>query len=124
MKKGRLLVFLLVILSVLFGSAALAIAVGNGPVKFKGAVITPEQYGEVVCYGSYYSEVAVEEILEGHSFIQGVGSVEVCYGQNSLHLHAGQMVEVYGYYYGESGPLQSMERVVAHGDSYYTIPLI
>lgn len=123
MKKGRLLVFLLVILSILVGSAALGIAAGNGPVKFRGAVITPEQYGELVCYGSYYSEVAVEEILEGHSFIQGVGSVEVCYGQNPLHFHLGQMVEVYGYYYGESGLLQYMGRVVAHGDSYYINPL-
>lgn len=138
MEKGKLLLFSLVALSILIGSVTLGIALSpvnnasnrfsvnvaeeNGPVKFRGTVIMPEQYGEFVCYGSYYVNVTIEEILEGHPLIQDVESVEVCY-KEPLNLQIEEKVEVYGYYWGGVCPLQCCGRVVASGDSYYIIRL-
>ena len=96
----------------------------NGEVKFKGTVVTDEKYGQFVCYGSYYVEVKIDEILEGSGLIGNLESVEVCY-KNKLNLKRGDRVEVYGYYYGGAAcPLQCCGRVVAYGNSYYIKPQI
>lgn len=92
---------------------------GGGEVKFQGTVTKDESFGPVVCYGSYFVKIAVEQILSDPSFLlRDVRNVEVCY-KGALNLRAGERVEVYGYYWKHGGPLQAAERVVASGDSYY-----
>ena len=108
-------------LSVVASSETIVAEEGNGPVKFRGTVITHERYGEMVCYGSYYVQVTIEGTL-GDSLIQGIKSVEVCY-KEPLDLQPGEKVKVYGYYWGGPCPLQNCGRVVASGNSYYIVRL-
>lgn len=93
---------------------------GNGPVKFWGTVSEAEQYGETVCYGSYYVRVTVDKVLELTNPLQDVESVEVCY-KEPLDLRPGEKVEVYGFYWGGPCPFQYCGRVVASGNSSYIV---
>jgi len=94
---------------------------GNGYVKFRGTVITGERTQLAVCYGAYFSKVEIDTILEGESLIQELSSVEVCYGNTALDIYTGCEVEVYGYYYGFSGPLQMVGRIDVGNDGYVKI---
>jgi len=94
---------------------------GNGPVKFWGTVSEAEQYGEMVCYGSYYVRVTVDKVLEDpENLLQDVETVEVCY-RKSLDLQPGEKVEVYGFYWGGPCPFQYCGRVVASGNFSYIV---
>lgn len=89
----------------------------NGPVRFTGTVITGEQYGDFVCYGSHYVEVSITQILDDPKhLLRTGGSLEVCY-ENPLSLEQGDNVEIDGYYWKHFGPMQAMGRVEA---SYIT----
>ena len=46
--------------------------------------------------------------------------VEVCYATATL-LQPGERVEVYGYYWKQSGPMQCMGRITASPSPYYVI---
>ena len=98
---------------------------GTGPVKFEGTVVTDEQYGEFVCYGSYYVKVTVDKVSEdSNNLLQDIESLEVCYGKEALNLQSQDKIEVYGFYWKELGPLQYCTRVVAGQDPYYVCPII
>jgi hypothetical protein len=98
---------------------------GTGPVKFEGTVVTDEQYGELICYGSYYIQVTVDKVSEdSNNLLQDIESLEVCYGKEALNLQSQDKIEVYGFYYKELGPLQRCTRVVADRDPYYVCPII
>jgi len=91
----------------------------TGKVKFKGSVTSNEAYGQAVCYGSYYVDLTIDQIIRDvRSLLVGVTSVQVCY-QNPLNLTAGESVEVYGYYWKGLGPMQMMGRTAASGGAYY-----
>ncbi len=108
-------------LFVVLGLCGLA-AGQSGIVHFKGTVTVAEQHEVVpVCYGSYFVEVDVEEVIEDDVTLLGdVTSVDVCYGAE-MGLKAGDHVEVYGIYYkGPVGcPKQYCSRVIALDDPYY-----
>lgn len=94
----------------------------NGEVKFRGVVATNEEWGEFVCYSSYYCNVTVEEILCDPNCTLSIGkTVTVCYNQ-SLSLKVGDSVECYGFYYEDVGPLQCVGRIYCINDCYYVIP--
>jgi len=91
----------------------------GGEVKFRGVVATDERWGDFVCYGSYYCDVIIEEILydPNNTLLLGY-NVSVCYGQ-SLTLKVGDRVESYGFYYKWGGPLQCIGYVCCNEDPYY-----
>jgi len=98
---------------------------GTGPVKFEGTVVTDEQYGEFICYGSYYVKVTVDKVSEdSNNLLQDIESLEVCYGKEALNLQSQDKIEVYGFYWKELGPLQCGTRVVADQDPYYVCSII
>jgi len=92
----------------------------NGQVKFRATVRADEQHGVIpVCYGVYFVEVRVDEVLEDpNAVFAGVPTVEVCYG-DAHGLKTGDEVDVYGYYWGGICPKQYCGRVAASSDSYY-----
>jgi len=93
-----------------------------GEVKFRGHVTTDEQWGEAVCYGSYYCNVTVEEIIYDPNNTLTINDVvTVCYNQ-SLSLKVGDWVECYGYYWKNLGPTQCVGRVCCKDNNYYVIP--
>ena len=93
-----------------------------GEVKFRGHVTTDEEWGEFVCYGSYYCNVTVEEILyDPNSTLSLEDVVAVCYNQ-SMSLKVGDWVECFGFYWKNVGPLQSLGRVCCKNGNYYVIP--
>ena len=98
----------------------------NGAVHFQGTVTVAEQHEVVpVCYGSYFVEVAIEEVIKDeHALLDDVTSVEVCYVEEE-GLRAGDRVEVYGYYYKGTGecPKQYCKRVIILEGAYYIRPL-
>jgi len=94
----------------------------NGEVKFRGVATTNEAWGESVCYGSYYCNVTVGEILYDPNGTLSLGDeVTICYNQ-SLLIEIGNEVECYGFYWKESGPMQCVGRVQCTGNDYYVIP--
>ena len=94
----------------------------NGEVKFRGVATTDEQWGETVCYGSYYCNVTLQEILyDPNNTLLLDEEVTICYNQ-SLPVKAGDQVECYGYYWKEAGPMQCVGRVECVGNDYYVIP--
>ncbi len=93
-----------------------------GEVKFRGHVTTDEQWGEAVCYGSYYCNVTVEEILYDPNNTLTINDiVTVCYNQ-SLSLKVGDWAECYGYYWKNLGPMQYVGIVCCKNNDYYVIP--
>jgi len=92
----------------------------NSPVRFRATVTTDEDHDVIpVCYGDYFVEVAIDEILEdANAVLVGIVSVQVCY-QDALALVLGDDVEVYGYYWGGACPKQYCGRVQILDDSYY-----
>ncbi len=94
----------------------------SGMVHFKGTVTVTEQNGVVpVCYGSYFVEVSVQEVIEDDETLLGdVTSVEVCYVEER-GLKAGDRVEVHGIYYKGAGgcPKQYCGRVIIFVGPYY-----
>jgi len=92
-----------------------------GEVKFRGIVATDEEWGDFVCYGSYYCNVSIEEILyDPENLLPLVYEVAVCYNE-SLSLKVGDWVECFGFYWKELGPLQCMGRVDCKADPYYVM---
>ena len=88
MKRTRTVTTLFLVL----GLCGLA-AGQSGMVHFKGTVTVAEQHEVVpVCYGSYFVEVGIEEVLEDDEALLGdVTSVEVCYAEE-MGLKAGDQV--------------------------------
>ena len=97
----------------------------NSPVKFRATVTAGEDHNVVpVCYGDYFVEVAINELLEdANAVLTGITSVQVCY-KNVLGLVLGDNVEVYGYYWGGICPKQYCGRVQIMDDSYYILRII
>jgi len=94
----------------------------NGEVKFRGVATTNEEWEETVCYGSYYCNVTVQEILyDPNNTLAVDDEVTICYNQ-SLPVEAGDQVECNGYYWKEAGPMQCVGRVECIGNEYYVIP--
>ncbi|UCG57691.1 MAG: tail fiber domain-containing protein [Phycisphaerales bacterium] len=117
MRRTRELVTVVsVVVLGLFGSAWAE----NGEVAFRGTVTVGEQHDVVpVCYGDYFVEVEVDEVLaDPNAAFGGVTTVEVCYA-DAHDLEAGDEVEVYGYYWGGTCPRQYCGRVAASDESYY-----
>lgn len=99
-----------------------AVSALNGKVKFRGLAATNEEWGETVCYGSYYCNVTVEEILyDPNNTLSLEDVVTVCYNE-SLGIEIGDQVECYGYYWKEVGPMQCVGKVECIGNDYYVIP--
>jgi len=117
MKTTKMLAILILVLS-LFGN----VLGQNSPVKFRATVTTDEDHNVIpVCYGDYFVEVAIYEILEdANAVLTGISSVQVCY-QDALGLVLGDDVEVYGYYWGGICPKQYCGRVQILDDSFYII---
>ena len=94
----------------------------NSPVKFRATVTAGEDHGVVpVCYGDYFVEVAIDEILEdAAAVLTGITSVQVCYN-DAQGLAVGDNVEVYGYYWGGVCPKQYCGRVQILDESYYIV---
>jgi len=92
----------------------------DSPVRFRATVTAGEDHNVVpVCYGDYFVEVAINELLEdANAVLTGITSVQVCY-RNPLGLVLGDNVEVYGYYWGGTCPKQYCGRVQIMDDSYY-----
>jgi hypothetical protein len=85
----------------------------NGQVRFRGTVAQDEQTNlhGAVCYGDYFVEVTVSEVVEDpNRVLDRLKSVEVCY-KTALRLVQGEAVEVYGVYWGGSCPKQYCSRV-------------
>ena len=83
-------------------------------VKFKGIATTDEDYGEFVCYGSYYCAVKVEQILQDpDDTLVNENEYQVCYGATQKNIKAGDTLEVSGNYYHTCGPLQCVGNIVA-----------
>ena len=83
-------------------------------VKFKGIATTDEDYGEFVCYGSYYCTVKVEEVLQDpdNTLVRG-NEYQVCYGATQKNIKTGDKLEVFGNYYPTCGFLQCVGNIVA-----------
>jgi len=94
----------------------------NSPVKFRATVASDEDHGVMsVCYGDYFVEVSINEILEDvNSVLTGITSVQVCYN-DAQGLVLGDNVEVYGYYWAGICPKQLCRRVQILDGSYYII---
>ncbi len=83
----------------------------NGQVRFRGTVTQDEGTALAVCYGDYFVEVAVSEVLEDvNQVLVGLRAVDVCY-KTALGLVQGEAVEVYGFYWGGTCPKQYCGRV-------------
>ena len=97
----------------------------NGEVKFRGTVTSDEQCDVFpVCYEECFCPVNLTEVLDDPlGLLEGVSSVEVCYGHSAMGLEAGETVEVYGYYWMGQCPMQYCTRVIVEGDPYYIVRL-
>lgn len=115
MKATKMLAILVLVLG-LVGN----VSGQNSPVKFRATVTADEDHGVIpVCYGDYFVEVAIDEILEdAAAVLAGITSVQVCYN-DAQGLVLGESVEVYGYYWGGVCPKQYCRRVQILDESYY-----
>ena len=115
MKTTKILATLVLVLG-LVGS----VSGQNSPVRFKATVTTDEQHDVIpACYGYYFVEVAIDEILEdANAVLTGITSVQVGY-DSAKALLMGDNVEVYGYYWAGTCPKQYCRRVQILDDSYY-----
>jgi hypothetical protein len=115
MKTAKMLA-ILVLMLVMVGN----LAGQNSQVKFRATVTADEDHNIVpVCYGDYFVEVAINDILEdANAVLTGIASVQVCYS-SALGLVLGDNVEVYGYYWGGICPKQYCGRVQIIDDSFY-----
>ena len=94
----------------------------GGEVKFSGTAVTDEQWGDLVCYGSYYCSVQVLQILSDPNITLAIGdTVSISYN-NSLSIRTGDSVECYGYYWKNGGPMQCIGKIECKNDGYYVIP--
>jgi hypothetical protein len=87
-------------------------------VKFKGTATTDEKCG--FCYGSYYCNVKVEELLSnpGNRLKEG-DEYAVCYGYNSKSIKTGDKLDVYGEYFYSCGAFQHWGNIIAFNNDYY-----
>jgi hypothetical protein len=120
MKRLPIPIIILFVLAAFIGFFVAEVSAPIGEVKFRGIVATGEEWGGLVCYGSYYCSVSIEEILYDPENLLLVYEVSVCYNE-SLSLKAGDWVECYGFYWKEFGPLQCMGRVDCKADPYYVM---
>jgi hypothetical protein len=80
---------------------------GAFQVEFKGNATTDEDYTDVMCSGSYYCTVQVEEILhDPYNTLEVGNEYTVCYGSTQKNIKAGDKLEVSGDYYPTWGSLQ------------------
>ena len=122
MKRFSVPVVILVALVSLTVFFVVEVSALNGEVKFRGVATTDEAWGESVCYGSYYCNVTVAEILyDPNNTLSLENVVTICYNQ-SLPVETGDEVECCGYYWKEAGPMQCVGRVECIGNDYYVIP--
>jgi len=130
MKKVLLLMMalILVVFLVLTIGVQLAFATPeeNGPVKFRGTVASDEQCGVFpVCYEECFCPVDLTQVIEDpYGLLEGVSSLEVCYGyEQPMDLKEGETVEVYGFCWMGSCPMQYCGRVIASVEPYYIVRL-
>jgi len=115
MRATRMLAILILVLG-LVGN----VSGQNSPVKFRATVTAGEDHGVIpTCYGDYFVEVAIDEILEDAAAVfTGITSIQVCYN-DAQGLVVGENVEVYGYYWGGICPKQYCGRVQILDETYY-----
>ncbi|MGB2798335.1 MAG: hypothetical protein WBC82_00565 [Dehalococcoidia bacterium] len=127
MKKVLLLMMalMLVVILVLTIGVQLAFATPeeNGPVKFIGTIASDEQCDVFpVCYEECFCPVDLTQVIEDpYGLLEGVSSLEVCYGYEPMDLKEGETVEVYGYYWQGYCPMQYCRRVWVTSDPYYWV---
>ena len=87
----------------------------DGTVTFRGIVASDEQCGVFpVCYEQCFCPVNVTEVLDDPlGQLEGVSSVEVCYGYDPKGFEEGEAVEVYGFAFMGECPFQYCGRVLA-----------
>lgn len=97
----------------------------NSPVKFRATVTSDEAHNVIpVCYGDYFVEVSINEILEDvNAVLTGITSVQVCYNY-AESLVVGDNVEVYGYFWAGRCPKQLCGRVQIFEGPYYIVRII
>lgn len=116
-----------IIALVFFSSMCFSVAADSEygkEVKFRGVAVTDEEWGETVAYGSYYCEVAIQEILYDPKNALVLGdNVTIAYS-GSLSLKIGDEVECYGLdcRNDTSSPKQCYGYVVCKNDLFYAIP--
>jgi predicted outer membrane repeat protein len=119
MKTIKMTIILIFIMGLCSNAAAVT---EYWPVKFRATVTADERHDVIpVCYGDYFVEVNIDEVLEDNGgILTGVTSVEVCYVEE-LDLVVGDRVEVYGVYYpaGSVCPKQYCRRVIANMNPWY-----
>jgi hypothetical protein len=108
----------------------------NGEVRFRGTVVTDEQWGDTACYGSYCCYVLLQEVISDPNNLlsdpleqlPNSSVVFIAYGnlvQGPLNLTIGESVECYGYYYYLSAPLQCYLKIVCKpwqgANDYYVV---
>jgi len=92
----------------------------SSPVRLRATVTADEDHNVIpVCYGDYFVEVTIDEILEDvNAVLTGITSVQVCYN-DAQGLVLGDNVEAYGYYWAGICPKQYCGRVQILDDSHY-----
>lgn len=115
MKAARMLAILVFVLG-LVGN----VSGQNSPVRLRATVTADEDHNVIpVCYGDYFVEVTIDEILEDvNAVLAGITSLQVCYN-DAQGLVLGDNVEVYGYYWGGICPKQYCRRVQILDESHY-----
>ena len=99
-----IIVFILLICAPIFSISR--VSAQNGVVKFRGTVLSNEGWAGHVCYGSYYCQVMVQWILfDPEGSLTNESYVPICY-KTQLNLTVGELVECYGFYFKDAGPMQ------------------
>jgi hypothetical protein len=96
MKPAFCFLILGLTLSIFFAAAAPANGDCPGTARFFGTVLTPEEPGDPGCFGNFYVEVTVDQVLwDDCGYVSGSEAVSVGYDE-TLDLQPGQTVEVFG----------------------------
>ncbi|MDI6642902.1 MAG: fibronectin type III domain-containing protein [Candidatus Hodarchaeaceae archaeon] len=92
-------------------------------VKFRGTVIRDENYGDLVCYGSYHVGVQVYEILEDDNSLLALDNIYTVAYSSTLAVENGDNVEVYGMaWFGPDSPKQCYGYIEAKSKPEWTPP--
>lgn len=91
-------------------------------VKFRGTVIRDENYGDLVCYGSYHVGVQVYEILEDDNSLLALDNIYTVAYSNTLAVENGDNVEVYGMAWFGVAPMQCFGYIEAKPKPDWTPP--
>ena len=123
MRRSSMFIIVLGALVSLLVFVPIEVSAQGQEVKFRGIVNSDEEFGGLVCYGSYYCSISVTQILHDPNNTLSPGDVvTICYNK-SLSLKTGDPVECYGRYYKIGVcPFQYCGKIVCMKDGYYVIP--